>query len=123
MIEKTEQTIDLMIQMSILDRVSVKGLMPKEANLIELTLMRDILKKTDLTQEEYIRFGITARPAHQGGGLQWLDKNNEDTPVTFTSMEMEFLKSRIVELDRLKKLDSDVLSLCLKIREIKTDKE
>lgn len=112
--KEKEAVVGIKKKLSVKDRLTLSGLLPLEGNIINLTLCRDIRTKIELGQAEIDKINLKT----EGQGLVWdVDKAKEKT-IEFTGAEIEFLKTRINELDKQKKIKSNMLSLCLMIREI-----
>jgi len=88
------------------------SLLPREGNIINLTLARDIRQKVELTQAEIKKYGV--KP-NESGGLKW-DEKGWMKKVQFTNAEIELLKTQVNNLDKQQKINSELLDLCLKIR-------
>jgi len=106
------------IKLTVKDRLTFQQLFPKQSNLINQTLVRDIDEKVSLTQEEQKLIGLKAG---EGGVVRWSNEadRNVSKNVKFTGAEINFLKAQIDRLDKEEKISQDILNLCLKIREAK----
>lgn len=104
------------IKLSIGDRISLLGILPKEGDIITLVLAKDIRLKTELSQNELKKCGIKRN--EKGGGLTWKIQKIDKT-IIFTNAEITLLKSQIEKLDKSKKITSELLDLCVMIRDIK----
>ena len=84
-------------------------------------LARDIARKIDLTEKD--RKTIDIKPAPQGLGVTWKEKNVSKTEieVEFSDTEIGFLQERVKALDKQKKISRAMLNTCIKINEIKLD--
>jgi len=107
------------MKLNLKERISMFSLCPTEGtDIITQTLVRDILKKVELSQEEIKK--INLRPQENGKGVQWDEPNVLPLKnVTFSELEIGLLKSRVAKLDEEKKVSHRILSLCLKIAEEK----
>lgn len=102
-------------ELSIHDRLMILGLLPREGDFVTLKLARDIREKVELSQAEMKKHDVKPRSAEDGGGLQWIEPKKK-TKIDFSSAEMELLKAKVSELDKTKKIRSEILSLCEMIR-------
>ena len=114
-----KETQGVVLGLTVLDRFGMKALMPKEGDILSLTIRRDILAKTELSQKEIEKFGVKPAP---NGGLMWED-SKATTEIIFTNAEMEFIRTEVDTRNKQKKLNPKLLPLCLKIRESLADKE
>lgn len=98
--------------LGIKDRFAINLLLPKEDNIINLMLVRDIATKVQFTQAEFKKYGIES----QGdGNYKWPDDTHKKS-ISFTAAEIELLKRQIDLMDKQKKITPDLLSLCLELR-------
>ena len=95
------------------DRIAVEGLLPKEGNIITMTLVKDIRSKVGLTQAELTKYEFKVA---KNGGLQWTGET-KPAAFTFTHAEIELMKTQIAELDNQQKISADLLDLCIMMRE------
>ncbi len=100
------------LSLSIKERLEIGSILPERADIITQILSRDIAKRVQFTQAEAKKMGIKKTPQ---GGLAWNKGSNTD--IIFSEAEMTLMRTQIDRLDRENKVTSDVLSLCLKIRE------
>jgi len=106
------------IKLTVKDRLTFQTLYPKQSNLINQTLVRDIDKKVSLTQEEQKLIGLkTVRE----GVIRWDEEADAAKNVKFTDTEISFLKSQVDRLDKAEQINQDILDLCIKIREAKIE--
>ena len=102
------------LKLDVKDRLVLPSLLAKEGGILELTLARDIRKKTDLGQDDFEKFGIT----QVGNGYKWDDDEPNGTEMIFTSAEIQYLKGQVDLMDKQKKLNTELLELCLKIKDL-----
>jgi len=95
------------------DRIAVEGLLPKEGNIITMTLAKDIRSKVGLTQAELTKYKFKVA---NNGGLQWTGET-KPSAFTFTHAEIELMKTQITELDNQNKISVDSLDICIMMRE------
>jgi hypothetical protein len=103
------------MKLTIKDRVVMPSLYPKESNIVNQILVKDIKEKVELTQPELKEIDFKPMGTH----YSWDMKKAKDKKVDFTEAELDLLKNEIDKLDKEKKITQDILPLCLKIREVK----
>ena len=116
---KDVETKLVKLKLSIKDRLSLKELFPRQSNIITLTLARDIIDKTQISQAEIKK--VKLKIAEDGRAITWDDKIATEKNVEFTGAEITFLRSQVDRLDNEKKVTAGILPLCLKIREIQNE--
>ena len=110
---KAKDVEGVKMKLGIKDRFDViNHLSPKQGNIIDLTITKDISNKISFDQAELKKLGIKAR---KEGGYEWLKESAKI--VNCTNAEIEFLRTRVTELDNQKMIPADMLELCLMIRE------
>lgn len=114
---KDVETKSIELKLSIKDRLSLKELFPRQSDIISLTLVRDIIDKTQLSQVEIKKIGL--KLAEDGRTITWNDKVAIEKNIGFTGAEITYMRSQVDRLDNEKKVTADLLSLCLRIRETK----
>ena len=105
------------MKLTVNERISLFGLCPTEgADIISQTLVRDILKKVELSQVEIKK--INFRKREGGVGVEWDEPNTLPLKnVTFSELELGLLKGQVAKFDKEKRVSQGLLSLCLKITE------
>ena len=93
------------------ERFVFGGLFPKNYNLVEGMIMKDIKTKIEISQEEFKEANIKT----VGTQSIWDANKTKDKDIIFTEMEINFLKERVKELDKDKKIDNDTFELSQKI--------
>ena len=114
---KAKDVENVKLELFIKDRMAVMGMLPAQGDLITMTLAKDIRTKTELKQEEFKKYNIRDR-ADGKPGLMW-DIEKKGVSITFSSAEVELLKSRIAELDKKKEITEEMLEVCMLIRDRK----
>jgi len=95
--------------------ILVSQFLPKEGNLLTMTVVKDIKDKVELSQAEMAEYGLKIV---KDGGLSWNEKGNSSSKeIIFTTAELSILKEKVDELDKNAKLTLDVLPLCDLIKE------
>ena len=103
------------MKLTVKERFSLIRLLPQRADIITLTIARDIAEKAEFSQAEIKKLNIRQR---EGGGLQW-DDNISAKNITFAEPELHLLKEQVDKLDKDKAITPDSLTVCLKIRDEK----
>ena len=101
------------MKLSIRDRLVFEGLFPKQSNLNDQILARDIRAKVEVTQAEVKKYNIRTRD--DGGGTIW--DGEAPKTVEFSGAELLFLKKQIERLDRESAIHPDLVGLCLLIQD------
>lgn len=94
-------------------RISI--LYPKETNILNGLILKDIVSKLMLSSSEVKKFDI--KPDDKGG-VQWKKENDKVKSISFTSAEMQFLKDQVSIFDKQNKITQDLLDVVLKIQEV-----
>ena len=110
---KAKDVVGLERTLKVLDRIGLLGLLPKEANIINMTLAKDIKEKIDFTQDEMKKFEMKSRP---DGKLGWKIQK-KGAKIKFTGAELEFLRTQVDLFDKQNKITPEMLPVCLLIRE------
>ena len=110
------ETKPVELSLSVKDRLTLSALLPTQSDILTQVLSRDIQAKTRFTQLQMKKLGLKPSP---GGGMTWDAKVETATNIIFTEAEMTLLRAQVDVLDKEKKITPDILSLCLKIREVK----
>jgi len=110
------------------DRILIGQLMPKETDLITQSLIRDILKKIDLSTEEAEKYGVRIDGEKNEEG-KIINPNifwnklamEEESDFEISKTELSVLKNAVEEVDKAKKVTQIILDTCLKIKEHKAE--
>ena len=98
-------------------------ILPREGNLVAQRIMRDIVTKTELSQDEMNKVEMKAA---EGGGVKWDDKKEAELGqknIKFTDAEIGYLKDQVKKLDETQKVSRDTFLLCERIHNLKTGEE
>lgn len=113
------------MKLGVKDRVVIPQILPKEGNFIQQRLVRDIMQKTELSQDE-MEF-VEMKSSAKGGVIWEKDKEKElrQKSVKFTGAEIGFLKDSIKKLDETEKINQDTLDFCERVHNlvVETGKE
>jgi len=105
-------------------RLTFGALYPPQASINDQCLVKDIDDKVMLTQDEQTTVDLKSEPGPRGPILRWDDEKDLDPKeVVFTNAELQFLKGRITEMDREKKITQNMLDFVILIRDQEETKE
>ena len=99
--------------LTIKDRFALVGTLPKQNDIITMVMIRDIEIRMAMTQTEKDKHNFRKR---DDGGWKWELPNKRKT-FTFSNAEMELIRTQITELDKQKKISTDLLDFCILMRE------
>ncbi len=99
--------------LTIKDRFALLGILPKQGDIITMMMIRDLEIKMLMTQAEKEEHNFRKSP---GGGWTW-DSPNKRKSFTFSIAEMEVIRTQITDLDKQKKVSTDLLDFCILMRE------
>lgn len=102
------------LKLSILERLSFQKLYPQQSNLINQILIKDLIDKLKINQEEMEKINMKSEGSH----VQWDNAHAQDKEINFTDAEINLLKSQIDKLDREQKISQDIVNLCIKIKDM-----
>lgn len=106
------------MRLTVKERILMPNICPIQgADIVTQILVRDLLKKVELTQPEMKK--ISFRQNEAGTGVEWKLDILPLKSITFTELELGALKNRVEKMDKEKKVSQELLSLCLKIRDEK----
>jgi len=106
------------IKLGVKDRLMIAQILPSEGDLTAQRVMRDIIQKTELNQEEMKQVGMEGM---KDGGVKWDDKKEKklgQRNVKFTEAEIGFLKDQVKKLDETHKVSRDTFLLCERIHNL-----
>ncbi len=109
------------MKLNIQDRLSIISLCPERADILTQLVVKDLIKKVELSQKDIEKANVRSR--EDGPGLQWDTGELPLKNVTFSDAELELLKSQVEKRDSEKKITQNVLETCLKIRDEKAQKK
>lgn len=101
------------IVLDIKDRLNMLGLLPKESDRIEQIIIKNILNKVEINQEEMKEINLKKE------GNQWKWDSVKGKEIVFTEIEFDVIKKSIDKLDKDKKITQENLPLCVKIWDFK----
>jgi hypothetical protein len=100
------------MKLAVKERILIAGIYPRESNIINQTIVKDISDKVKILQDEMKEINLKL----DGGQFTWDNKKAVDKDVEFTDLELQLLKGQVDKLDKENKITMDILDLCLKIR-------
>jgi hypothetical protein len=110
----TEEIKKNVIALTVKDRLLVTQLYPKESNLVEQTIVRDISRKIEISQKEQEEIGLKAVQQ----GFTWDQEKELVKQIELSDIELSLLRDRVNALDSEKKITQQILELCLKIKNV-----
>jgi hypothetical protein len=89
----------MLISLSVIDRIMLPGIMPKSGNLLQMTSVKTLLKKTEVTKEEAAT--ISLQFDRETNMTTW-DPNRIPEPKNFdfTDAEIVLLRAAAESADR-----------------------
>ncbi len=109
---KAEDVEGVKKKLGVKDRLLVLNeLLPKQGNIIDLTIAKDIRGKVAIGQAEMTKLEMKKTDE----GLKWEDKGQIKT-IGFSNAEIELLRTQVADLDKQKKITAELLDLCLLIK-------
>ena len=83
------------MKLTIRERLVISQLYPQKGNMIEQTLVEDIVKKVRISQEEIKEIGLKVQATGTGGvSYIWDEAKAKDLDVDLTKAELGLLKER-----------------------------
>lgn len=104
------------IVLKINERISINGLFPQKTNLVTQVLIKDIADKVKIGQKEAEKIDLKIN--ENIGSYTWKKELSETKAIDFTAREIVFLQEQIERLDKTKEITQQILSLCLKLKEV-----
>ena len=103
------------MKITISERFQFINLFPEKSSILVQLTVRDIKNKIKLSDKEKlaINFKLKEKVA------TWDAKKADELEINFTDTEKKFLKDRVKQLDKENKITQALLSLCLKIKEVR----
>ncbi|KKL47754.1 hypothetical protein LCGC14_2332370 [marine sediment metagenome] len=104
------------VTLTVQERFSVVGMLPKEGELLEQSIVRDIREKVLPDTKE-----LKSIEAHndQQGRLTWNSSKEKDKEIELTKIEVGFLKTQVERINKEKKINQSNIGVCEKIQNIK----
>ena len=102
------------VKLDVEERFIFNKLCPPESDILTQVIVADIRKKVAFSQAEIKKFGMTFPP----GQIKWSIEKAKAVKISFTKVEIELLKTQILEMDKKKKITQQILTLVLKIKDL-----
>lgn len=97
------------MQLTLLDRLVIRNILPNEGNIKSLIIIKDIVKKVELSQDEVKKFDLQT---NEKGHLTWNKEGiNASFETEFTELETNEIKLCLIKLDRENKINVDMLNI------------
>jgi hypothetical protein len=100
------------IALTVKERLLISQIYPEKSSLTEQTIVRDVSRKLEISQEEQTEIEFKTMPQ----GFTWNQEKEQVKVVEFTDAELNLLKDRVNALDKEQKITQQILELCLKIK-------
>lgn len=108
------------MELGIKDRIAMAMILPKEGDIISQTIVKNILEKTRLTQDDMKKIDMQILP---DGKALWVEEKEFEIDVDFSDLEMDLMKKAVDDLVNIRKINQDNLGLCKKIQDEKKAEE
>ena len=95
------------MELNILERFTLLGLLPKEGSFMTLKLIRDLSNKVGFSAEELTEYEIT----QTGESVHWNTKKDKGKSFNFKIKEIELVNEQLKSLDIDKKLTNQHFSI------------
>ena len=92
------------MNLSILDRLTLIEVLPKQGDMITLSIVTDIIEKIKFTQDDITKYGIVVTQMGENTNYQWDETKKEEKKATFTETETNIIKDAFMRLDKEKKM-------------------
>lgn len=106
------------VSLCVLDRLIIGTLFPREGSIEQQEHAQAIIERVLLEQDEATDVALTTRE----GRMSYNKMKDFDREFKFSYREINFLKDQVQRMDNEKKVTSDMLGLCRRIREAKVGK-
>jgi len=100
------------MKLTIKERLQLAMILPKQASVLEMILVKELGRKIVLTSLEIEEFEIKETEK----GIVW--KGDKELELSLTSSEINILKECVKKLDDEKLVNLDNLDLCVKINNL-----
>lgn len=92
------------MELTMADRFLLPNVLPKEGNMKEIIIRKDIKKKVSFTQKELLKYGVEV----QKDQIQWNEEASKAKfKIDFTDWEQEQVKIGLEIMDKDKKLTEE----------------
>jgi len=100
------------IALTVKERLLISQIYPEKSSLTDQTIVRDIMRKLEITQDEQTEIEFKTMPQ----GFTWNQEKEQVKAVEFTDAEINLLKNQVNNLDKEQKVTQQLVELCLKIK-------
>ena len=97
------------MQLSILERIVLMGVLPAEGDIVTLRLVSDARKDISFSDKEMRESKIVNNP--QNGQISWDEKAAKDKEIDIPTAVIGIVKTKLLELNEKKKLNGNHISL------------
>jgi hypothetical protein len=101
------------VVLTVLERLMLPSILPKQGNVLTMTSLREILRKVDISKEEAAKYKL--RPL-ESGGMQWDPNAEEPATFVFTEAEIYLLKQAAESADKENSVTLNSIDLVNKLR-------
>jgi len=98
------------MKLNLLERVTILGILPKEANFLNLKIIKDIQDVVSFTEEDFKEFDIK----QTDGMITWNAKGTEEKEISIGEKATDIIVEALKELNKDKKLTANHYSLYVK---------
>ena len=106
------------MKLSILERILLRGVLPREGNILTVRIVRTLREKIEFKEEEIKLFEIKTVTSESGDPLiTWSKKSETDIEIDITEGENTIIVERLKDLNDKNKLNIDHISLYEKFME------
>jgi len=110
----------MQLTMTMMDRIRITDLFPKEDDMLTRQICRDIGEKVVIEQAEMKQIEMKQIPMpDRSPGWTWNRKKAKNKKILFARAEGQFLKARVKDMNEKKKVKDEQLDLFLKIQDAK----
>lgn len=118
MSSKNEKIIKL--KLNIEDRLIIASFIPKEGDLLQMTIAKELRDKLSLTRKEMESINLKSSQ----GAITWESENAEEInnlSFSLNESEIRILKDQVEELTKSRKITLDTVSLANRIKDLSID--
>ena len=98
------------MKLNLLERVTILGILPKEANFLNLKIIKDIQEAVSFTEKDFKEFDIK----QTDGKITWNAKGTEEKEISIGEKATDIIVEALKELNKDKKLTANHYSLYVK---------
>lgn len=95
------------IELTIIERIRLLSILPKEGNFITLRLIKGLTEKIGFSPQEITDFEIK----EENGMVHWNEKGNIPINIEFLDAENDLIKKELKALDSVNKLTMDLFTI------------